>query len=99
MVEGQSAVSSFPSIGELARRFGVRCSALRYYEARGLLRPTRTGKGYRVYGEDAVSALRFIRRADRQDAPAESGNFSGGFAPSALQAYRYRRFRHREGRL
>ena len=51
------------TIGDVARRFDIRSSALRYYEARGLLRAARTGNGYRAYGEDAVAALRFIRRA------------------------------------
>jgi len=37
---------------------------LRYYDRVGLVRPTtRTPAGYRVYGEDAVERLRFIRRA------------------------------------
>ena len=51
------------TIGKVARRLGIRSSALRYYESRGLLRSTRLANGYRVYGEDAESALRFIRRA------------------------------------
>ncbi|MDQ7040155.1 MAG: helix-turn-helix domain-containing protein [Rhodothermus sp.] len=50
--------------GELARRAGVRPSTIRYYEQQGLLpRPVRTARGYRVYTEDDVACLRFIRRA------------------------------------
>jgi DNA-binding transcriptional MerR regulator len=51
------------TIGEIARQVGVRTSTLRYYESRGLLHSTRLPNGYRVYGEDALSVLRFIRRA------------------------------------
>jgi DNA-binding transcriptional MerR regulator len=51
-------------IGDVARRAGVRASALRYYETRGLLRPAaRLPNGYRLYGEDAIAELRFLRRA------------------------------------
>lgn len=51
-------------IGELARRAGVAGSTVRYYERRGLLRPAgRTRANYRVYGQEAVVRLRFIRAA------------------------------------
>jgi len=49
------------TIGSLARRAGVRASAIRYYEARGLLRPsTRLPNTYRQYDESAVTTLNFI---------------------------------------
>ncbi len=52
------------TIGTLARRTGVRASAVRYYEARGLLKPAaRLPNGYRIYGEEALRLLRFVRRA------------------------------------
>lgn len=48
----------------LARSAGVTPSAVRYYERVGILpEPTRTPKGYRVYGPDDVERLRFVRRA------------------------------------
>lgn len=51
-------------IGELARQSGVPATALRYYEQLGLLpEPARAESGYRVYGEDAVDRLAFIRAA------------------------------------
>ena len=51
-------------IGELARQSGVPATALRYYEQLGLLpEPGRTDSGYRVYGEEAVDRLAFIRAA------------------------------------
>ena len=52
------------TIGAVARRAGVRTSAIRYYETQGILQPAhRLPNGYRVYGEDAVSSLQFVRRA------------------------------------
>jgi DNA-binding transcriptional MerR regulator len=51
------------TIGKVARRVGIRTSAIRYYESQGLLRSIRLANGYRAYGAEALSALRFIRRA------------------------------------
>lgn len=52
------------TIGKLARRAGVRPSAVRYYEAHRILAaPSRLPSGYRVYSEDHVALLRFVRRA------------------------------------
>jgi len=54
------------TIGQLARRAGLRTSTLRYYEAEGLLTPTeRTEAGYRLYDPDAEQTLRLIQRAQR----------------------------------
>ena len=51
-------------ISDLAAQTGVTPSALRYYEAAGLLRAEgRTVSGYRVYGNGAARRLRFIQRA------------------------------------
>ncbi|HET9050874.1 MAG TPA: MerR family transcriptional regulator [Candidatus Dormibacteraeota bacterium] len=51
-------------IGEVARLTGMSVSAIRYYEEEGLLAPAmRTEAGYRLYEEEAISRLRFIRRA------------------------------------
>lgn len=44
-------------IGELARRTGVSVRALRYYEEKGLLSPTRTPSGYRVFEESDVRTV------------------------------------------
>lgn len=54
------------TIGELARRTGLRTSALRYYEEQGLLQPAaRTEAGYRLYHANAEQVVRFIGRAQR----------------------------------
>lgn len=49
---------------ELARRAGVKPSALRYYERAGVLpEPARTAAGYRVYTAADVERIRFVQRA------------------------------------
>ena len=51
-------------IGDLAGQTGVSPSAVRFYEAAGLVRPeARTESGYRVYDSQAARRLVFIRRA------------------------------------
>jgi DNA-binding transcriptional MerR regulator len=51
-------------IGEVSKRSGVGIEALRFYERGGLLdRPSRTYSGYRVYGEEVLERLEFIKRA------------------------------------
>ncbi len=52
------------TIGELARRAGVNRETVRYYERRRLLpRPPRSVTGYRVFSDDAIDRLRFIKHA------------------------------------
>lgn len=51
-------------IGELARRAGVTAKAIRFYERKGVLPPaTRAANGYRIYGDEAVDTLRFVKQA------------------------------------
>ncbi len=52
------------TIGQLAKQAGVNRETVRYYERRRLLsRPSRSISGYRVFSDDAVRRLRFIRHA------------------------------------
>ncbi len=52
------------SIGEAARRSGVKIETIRFYERSGLLAPPpRTTGGHRVYSRAAAKRLNFIRRA------------------------------------
>jgi MerR family mercuric resistance operon transcriptional regulator len=53
-------------IGTLAQRGGVNLETIRYYERRQLLpKPPRTASGYRIFGEDAVKRVQFIKRAQK----------------------------------
>jgi MerR family redox-sensitive transcriptional activator SoxR len=47
-------------IGEVAKRAGVRPSAVRYYEERGLITPSSRRGGKRVYDEEAVERMALI---------------------------------------
>ncbi len=52
------------TIGDLAKRAHVNRETVRYYERRRLLpRPARSMSGYRVFSDDALRRLRFIRHA------------------------------------
>jgi len=51
------------SIGELAERAGVPHSALRFYEAQGLLKSARSAGGQRRYARDVLRRVAFIRSA------------------------------------
>ena len=52
------------NIGEAAHASGVSAKMIRHYEAIGLLpRPGRTASGYRVYRDEDVHGLRFVRRS------------------------------------
>lgn len=54
------------TIGELAKRTGLRTSALRYYEQEGLLQPSgRTESGYRLYAPQSLDIVHLIQRAQR----------------------------------
>ncbi len=49
-------------IGELARKAGCQVVTIRYYEKEGLLgSPERTGSNYRIYSDEDLDRLRFIR--------------------------------------
>ncbi len=51
------------TIGELAERAGVNTSALRFYEAQGLITSERTGGGQRRFHRDELRRVAFIRAA------------------------------------
>lgn len=53
------------SVGELAARAGVATSALRFYEAHGLISSERNESGHRRYRSDALRRVAFIRVAQR----------------------------------
>jgi MerR family redox-sensitive transcriptional activator SoxR len=51
------------AIGEVSRRVGMRASAVRYYEERGLIEPYARRGGKRLYDEKAIERLLMIRVA------------------------------------
>ena len=53
------------TIGELSRRSGVATSALRFYEAKGLIHADRTESGHRRYLRAALRRIAFIVFAQR----------------------------------
>jgi MerR family transcriptional regulator, redox-sensitive transcriptional activator SoxR len=53
------------TIGELAERSGVAPSALRYYEAQGLITAARTSGNQRRYERPTLRRVAFIRSAQR----------------------------------
>ncbi len=57
--------SDLLAIGELARRTGLSVSAIRYYEARGLVASLRTSGGQRRFFRGDIRRLSFILIAQR----------------------------------
>ena len=51
------------NIAEAARRAGLTPKAIRFYEAQGLLKPTRAANGYRAFADGDVHTLKFLKRA------------------------------------
>ncbi len=52
------------TVSRAARRAGLTPKAVRLYESKGLLDPApRTWAGYRLYQDDDVEVLRFVRQA------------------------------------
>lgn len=60
-----TAVDEQLTIGALSERTGVATSALRYYEAQGLIHAARSGGGQRRYGRDTIRRVSFIRIAQQ----------------------------------
>ena len=52
-------------IGQLAARVGITEKALRYYEARGLLKADRNSAGYREFDERAIDVVAAIRAGQK----------------------------------
>lgn len=51
------------NIGDVARRSGLPAKTIRYYEEIGLIRPQRSGNGYRSFRERDLHKLAFLGRA------------------------------------
>ena len=59
-------------IGEAAHRLGLRASALRYYDERGLVTPRSRRGGTRMYGPDELRRLAFLSIAHRLGIPLDT---------------------------
>lgn len=54
------------TIGKLAKRVGISTDAIRFYEDEGILLPAKKSEaGYRLYNQDAVRRVRFIKHAQQ----------------------------------
>jgi DNA-binding transcriptional MerR regulator len=54
------------TIGKVATQMGVSTDTLRYYEKEGLITPTsKTAAGYRLYNDNALQRIRFIKHAQQ----------------------------------
>jgi DNA-binding transcriptional MerR regulator/quercetin dioxygenase-like cupin family protein len=93
-------------ISEVARRVGISSSALRAWEALGLVKPQRTESRYRLYSESDVRLLQralFLRRARGLNPTAivhvlkRQGVVSAPVESSLLPGQRFRRLRTRRG--
>lgn len=52
------------TVGKLAASAGVGVETIRFYQKRGLIpQPARRGSGYRMYDDDVVARIRFIKNA------------------------------------
>jgi len=52
------------TIGDVAKSVGISVQAVRFYEKRGLIKPGgRTASGYRIYDDEAIGLLKFIKNA------------------------------------
>jgi MerR family redox-sensitive transcriptional activator SoxR len=77
-------------IGEVARRAGIRTSAIRYYESIGLLPAPQRINGRRCYDESIVQRLAVLQLAQRAGFTiAEIGTLFHGFALGTPPAARW----------
>lgn len=76
------------AIGDLARRTGLSVSAIRFYEARGLVHPIRNASGQRRFARSDIRRLSFILIAQQigltlEEIVAELARLPQGRAPDS----------------
>jgi MerR family redox-sensitive transcriptional activator SoxR len=85
------------AIGEVARRAGIRPSALRYYESVNLLPQPRRVSGRRRYDESTLQMLKVIQLAQQAGfTVAEIQTLLHGFEPDTPPAARWRPLAHQK---
>ncbi len=52
-------------IGEISHKTGVSSDTIRYYEKRGLFKPSRSSTGYRYYDQDTLQRILFIKNTQK----------------------------------
>lgn len=57
------------SIGDFSRLVGLSIYTLRFYETEGLIIPVRQGNGRRIYSEEDVVWIQFIKRLKKTKMP------------------------------
>lgn len=90
------------TVGEVSRRSGFAASALRYYEAQGLITASRTGGGQRRFERNVLRRLAFIRAASSvglslEEVHEEMSRLPEGRTPTRADWQRISR--HWRGRL
>jgi MerR family redox-sensitive transcriptional activator SoxR len=90
------------TMGEVTRRSGFASSALRFYEAEGLIKASRTSGGQRRFRRDVLRRLAFIRAASNigltlEEVREELGRLPDGRVPTRADWQRISR--HWRGRL
>ena len=81
------------TVSEVAHRSGFAPSALRYYEAQGLIEATRTAGGQRRYARSVLRRLAFIRAASNvglalEEVRAELAQLPAGRTPTKSDWHR-----------
>ena len=95
---GQSeATTQSMSIGTVAKRVGLRVSAIRYYESAGLIPPPRRASGKRVYDASVFESIALVQLA--QDAGftlAEARMLMSGFDRATPASMRWQTMARRK---
>ncbi len=69
---GKASDSTSLSVGQVAARSGLSVSAIRFYEAKGLIRSSRNAGNQRRYRRDVLRRMAVIRVANRTGLPLAS---------------------------
>ena|SRR5215204_4557832 len=85
------------SIGEVARRTGLRTSALRYYEETGIIPPPRRVNGQRRYDAGVLTRIAVIRMAQEAGFSIEEvKTLVAGFPEGTPASARWQTLAHRK---